>query len=150
MKSLSNKTHTKFIKGVIILLSVVQILLVVGAIVLKYFSDKSMGVARYLVYKNQVLKNSVFSSELMKIYLGLLIISMMISVVILIKKYKWNKSKIYILESIFLIVINIISILFMYNKLEILTYYFTLIISFIVLILQYIKTVAYNLIVIKS
>ncbi|WP_202709538.1 hypothetical protein [Sporosalibacterium faouarense] len=150
MKSLSNKTHTKFIKGVIILLSVVQILLVVGAIVLKHFSDKSMGVSRYLVYKNQVLKNSVFSSELTKIYLGLLIISMMISVVILIKKYKWNKSKIYILESIFLIVINIISILFMYNKLEILTYYFTLIISFIVLILQYIKTVAYNLIVIKS
>ncbi|MGF7057981.1 hypothetical protein [Brassicibacter mesophilus] len=68
-----------------------QIVLIIGAFILQYFSNKKMGVARYLVYKNGQFEAGLFSSNMILVYKLLTIFAAAAITLLLIKSFRGKR-----------------------------------------------------------
>lgn len=80
-------------KVVYFFLTIVELLLLIGAYLIHYFTKKKMGMARYVIYKNKVWERE-YPMELWKTCVILLIAILTISVVLFYLKRRGFKTKI--------------------------------------------------------
>lgn len=126
----------------VILLSI-ELCLILAVIVLENLSARKMGVMRSLVYRNKVLKEGFFSTEMLNIYLLVLIFCMgTILAVSLIKLFK-NKSSLRLKKLSLLITLIIAGIIFLSSSRirEFSAYYFFLIAIFINILLEFLRLI---------
>lgn len=124
-----------------IILTIVQVLILIPPIVLQYFSDRKMGVKRYLVFKKAMFSKETFTPNVMFTVKLVLIFGTTICIFLL-AYYALKKVNNFIIKSsIKLIILNIAVIVCMFSKQfeELLSYHFFLIAAFVIIILQYIK-----------
>ncbi|AWI06421.1 hypothetical protein [Clostridium drakei] len=125
------------------ILTIMQIIVLIPAIVLEYLSDKKMGVVRYLVFKRQVYEQGIFNLRLMNIYKNLLIITFFIVIIMIIYKSIKTRSNKFIMSGLITIIINIFCVIFIISKRSVAleAYHFFIIAIFIIIILQYFKLI---------
>lgn len=126
----------------VILLSI-ELCLILAVIVLENLSARKMGVMRSLVYRNKVLKEGFFSTEMLNIYLLVLIFCTgTILAVSLIKLFK-NKSSRRLKKLSLLITLIIAGIIFLFSSRirEFSAYYFFLIAIFINILLEFLRLI---------
>lgn len=124
-----------------IIINILQLLLLLGAFALNYFTKKKMGMARHMVYLNQKIENN-YPVEIIKYSLLSIIILMTIFILILYMKNKNDKT-----NDIYMISITLIaSILFIVftisqSKQSIKSYYFIVLLIGVFYILQILKSI---------
>lgn len=126
-----------------VILTIMQIIVLIPAIVLEYLSDKKMGVVRYLVFKRQIYEHGIFNSRLMNIYKSLLIVTFFIVIIMIIYKSIKTRSNKFIMSGLITIIINIFCVIFIISKKSVAleAYHFFIIAIFIIIILQYFKLI---------
>ncbi|EPY6472482.1 hypothetical protein ACWO4B_003179 [Clostridium sporogenes] len=122
-----------------LILSIIQIIFVLPALILENLSEKKMGVIRYLVFKKEEFSTGIFNANNLIIYKWILLFIAIIITIIFIVNMKKNFK--YKINFFIIILINIILFLFVsYEeifKLE--AYHFFIIEIFIIMIIEYIK-----------
>lgn len=106
-------------------MTLLEVLLLVGAYIVQYFTRKKMGMARYVVYKNRSFEEAYPLQILKNISVVVLAVLTMLLLAAVIKK--WNRmTKHQIVMSVVMTVLTIVSIVFtMKNSTEVLrAYYF--------------------------
>lgn len=71
-----------------ILFLILQFLVLIGAVILEELSDKKMGVARYLAFKKVMYAETLFTPELLKVYMVILVGGCIICLVLFIVKVR--------------------------------------------------------------
>lgn len=120
---------------VYLLLFILQFSGIILAFVLEDLSSKKMGVARYLLYKEQVFETIYFTSSLLKVYTFIFLVGAIVCLLLLMIKGKGRKLSISLLLTA---IANLIGIIFIQFKLQLDAYHFFLIGIFIVIAFQYI------------
>ncbi|EPY2274129.1 hypothetical protein ACXAUS_003023 [Clostridium sporogenes] len=122
-----------------LILSIIQIIFVLPALILENLSKKKMGVIRYLVFKKEEFSTGIFNANNLIIYKWILLFIAIIITIIFIVNMKKNFK--YKINFFIIILLNIILFLFVsYEeifKLE--AYHFFIIEIFIIMIIEYIK-----------
>lgn len=122
-----------------LILSIIQIIFILPALILENLSKKKMGVIRYLVFKKEEFSAGFFNANNLIIYKWILLFISIIIIIIFIVNMK-KKLK-YKMNLFIIILLNIILFLFVsYEeifKLE--AYHFFIIEIFIIMIIEYIK-----------
>lgn len=77
---LENLNKKQFIS---VCLTLIQIFIFSVATMLEYLSDKKMGVARYLIYKNQLFERQFFNAEQLYLYKLIVATGLVISLLVL-------------------------------------------------------------------
>ena|SRR5699024_4618086 len=126
-----------------IIFTIVEFLVLCGAIVLEYLYTKRMGVARYLVYKEKVFSEGIFSLSLMKRYKYIIIALLIISIIFLMYNIFKKKNRRNIRVTIPSIIVDLIGLIFiiMKDSLNLKAYYFFIIAIFIIIIIESIKLI---------
>lgn len=117
---------------------IVQALLLLSVVILGYFSNKRMGVSRFLSYENMKFEKGIFQNSNLKVYSILLIILLIIMLVFLISSLMKRVFKISKINFIVLIVFILIAIMLILFKdiINLKTYYFWLIAIFLSLAIE--------------
>jgi hypothetical protein len=115
---------------------IVQFSGIILAMVLEDFSTKKMGVARYLVFKNQEFETTFFTPALMNIYSLILTLGAAICTVLMILHRKRRKG---LISFFFSIIASLAGVLFIHFGPQLQAYYFFLIGIFIMVLIQYIR-----------
>ncbi|HDK7169183.1 TPA: hypothetical protein PTV44_003111 [Clostridium botulinum] len=122
-----------------LILSIIQIIFILPALILENLSKKKMGVIRYLLFKKEEFSAGTFNANNLIIYKWILLLISIIIIIIFIVNMK-KKLK-YKMNFFIIILLNIILFLFVsYEeifKLE--AYHFFIIEIFIIMIIEYIK-----------
>ena len=111
-----------------LILSIIQIIFILPALILENLSKKKMGVIRYLVFKKEEFSAGIFNANNLIIIIIIFIVNMKKNF-----KYKINFFIIIVLDIILFLFINYEGIF----KLE--AYHFFIIEIFIIMIIEYIK-----------
>lgn len=125
-------------KVIFMILSVVQISIITLVIALEYLSHKRMGVARDMIYRNQVFEAKMFTPFLMNIYISFFVALAIVGILLLIYSVvKIRKQKI-IKHAIFTVSLNLIGVIFilLQNSTKLNAYYFFIIAFLIIIIIQ--------------
>lgn len=120
---------------------ILEVLLLIGAYIFNYFTIKKMGMARFVVYKNQSFENNLPIDLLIYVGVGIVCILTILLFKDFFKKKRYKDSA-YLVNIFLMIVFSILFIVFIFTKsiVEMRTYYFIGFFFFIVAILQIIRT----------
>lgn len=121
-----------------VVLSIVQILAIVAAVVLEGYSSKRMGVARYLIYKKQMFEDTLFTSTLINVYLLIFLLGGMICLIFFIVNMKL-KNKRTTIHLFWAMIANFAGLIFILVQFNLSAYYFFIIAIMMVIAIQYIK-----------
>lgn len=123
------------------IITLLQLLILIPPLLLQYFSDRKMGLMRYLVFKKAVFSKEIFTSSFTYTYKSLLFLGIIFCIIFLIYSYTKKMNSSLIKPIIYLFVSNLICLLYVfYSKFQtLLSYHFFLIAFFIIIILQYLK-----------
>ncbi|NFC16065.1 hypothetical protein EXM86_03205 [Clostridium botulinum] len=122
-----------------LILSIIQIIFILPALILENLSKKKMGVIRYLIFKKEEFSSGIFNTNNLIIYKWvLLFISIIIIIIFIVNMKKKLKCKI---NFFIIILLNIILFLFVsYESIfNLQAYHFFIIKIFIIMIIEYIK-----------
>ncbi|NFA14896.1 hypothetical protein EXM43_18780 [Clostridium botulinum] len=122
-----------------LILSIIQIIFILPALILENLSKKKMGVIRYLIFKKEEFSSGIFNTNNLIIYKWvLLFISIIIIIIFIVNMKKKLKCKI---NFFIIILLNIILSLFVsYESIfNLQAYHFFIIEIFIIMIIEYIK-----------
>ncbi|WP_251859932.1 hypothetical protein [Clostridium sp. Marseille-Q2269] len=121
------------------ILSIIQIVFILPALILENLSQKKMGVIRYLMFKKEQFSKGIFNENNLILYTYVLLLFTIIAIIILILNMK-KKIK-YKINIFIILLLNIALYLFINYEgapqLE--AYYFFLIEIFIIMIIEYVK-----------
>ncbi|NFR41509.1 hypothetical protein FDF54_16510 [Clostridium botulinum] len=122
-----------------IILSIIQIIFILPALILENLAKKKMGVIRYLIFKKEEFSSGIFNANNLIIYKWILLfISIIIIIIFIVNMKKKFKCKIN-----FFIIILLNIILFLLVRYESIfnlqAYHFFIIEIFIIIIIEYIK-----------
>lgn len=120
------------------ILSVLQFGTILAAVGLEVFSQKSMGVSRYLTYKKTAFESTLFTSSLIHLYLLILIIGGAICIILLVMNFKMNKKKLMV-SVIISVIANLSGVILLLCPVNLSAYYFFLIAIMLFVAIQYIK-----------
>lgn len=117
----------------------IQVLIIIPPIVFQYYSDRRMGMMRYLVYKKSTYSEGIFSPSLMNIYKVIFIASILYFIFLLIRNYRRSDQNFHMTAVIFGLIISFAGTIFLFSASmqDLLAYHFFLIAIFIQIILQY-------------
>ncbi|MHB9943852.1 hypothetical protein CF095_00320 [Clostridium botulinum] len=122
-----------------IILSIIQIIFILPALILENLAKKKMGVIRYLIFKKEEFSSGIFNANnlIISIYI-LLFISIIIIIIFIVNMKKKLKCKI---NFFIIILLNIILFLLVnYESIfNLQAYHFFIIEIFIIIIIEYIK-----------
>ncbi|NFT48289.1 hypothetical protein FDF29_18990 [Clostridium botulinum] len=122
-----------------IILSIIQIIFILPALILENLAKKKMGVIRYLIFKKEEFSSGIFNANnlIISIYI-LLFISIIIIIIFIVNMKKKLKCKI---NFFIIILLNIILFLLVsYESIfNLQAYHFFIIEIFIIIIIAYIK-----------
>lgn len=90
-----------------IMLPIVSLILFLSSIILEILSNKSMGIYRYLTFKNKVFEEKFFTENLTFIYRIILIVVIFLSIILLIKSLLKSKNKYIVMNLILLILVEL-------------------------------------------
>ncbi|NFC11642.1 hypothetical protein EXM91_20645 [Clostridium botulinum] len=122
-----------------LILSIIQIIFILPALILENLSKKKMGVIRYLIFKKEEFSSGIFNTNNLIIYKWvLLFISIIIIIIFIVNMKKKLKCKI---NFFIIILLNIILFLLVsYESIfNLQAYHFFIIEIFIIMIIEYIK-----------
>ncbi|NFM59034.1 hypothetical protein FDB98_19305, partial [Clostridium botulinum] len=122
-----------------LILSIIQIIFILPALILENLSKKKMGVIRYLIFKKEEFSSGIFNTNNLIIYKWvLLFISIIIIIIFIVNMKKKLKCKI---NFFIIILLNIILFLFVsYESIfNLQAYHFFIIEIFIIMIIKYIR-----------
>ncbi|NEZ88515.1 hypothetical protein EXM70_20445 [Clostridium botulinum] len=122
-----------------LILSIIEIIFILPALILENLSKKKMGVIRYLIFKKEEFSSGIFNTNNLIIYKWvLLFISIIIIIIFIVNMKKKLKCKI---NFFIIILLNIILFLFVnYESIfNLQAYHFFIIEIFIIMIIEYIK-----------
>ncbi|NFC22978.1 hypothetical protein EXN04_19695 [Clostridium botulinum] len=122
-----------------LILSIIQIIFILPALILENLSKKKMGVIRYLIFKKEEFSSGIFNTNNLIIYKWvLLFISIIIIIIFIVNMKKKLKCKI---NFFIIILLNIILFLFVSYEgiFNLQAYHFFIIEIFIIMIIEYIK-----------
>ncbi|MBU5298992.1 hypothetical protein KQI45_02725 [Clostridium sporogenes] len=122
-----------------LILSIIQIIFILPALILENLSKKKMGVIRYLVFKKEEFSEGIFNANNLVIYKWILLFISIIIIIIFIVNMK-KKLK-YKMNFFIIILLNISLFLFVSYKeiFKLEAYHFFIIEIFIIMIIEYIK-----------
>ncbi|MEW8956741.1 hypothetical protein [Clostridium sp.] len=126
----------------ITILYILQIAILIPSIVLEILSKEKMGVMRYLVYKNDVLQQGAFNSNLIRIYSGILIVISLALIIYGLRNIGKIRgySLIVIIGAIAFSIMTVVSFNLTYMQ-GMLAYHFFLISFLVITVIQYIKII---------
>ncbi|NFQ74544.1 hypothetical protein FDG42_07355, partial [Clostridium botulinum] len=122
-----------------IILSIIQIIFILPALILENLAKKKMGVIRYLIFKKEEFSSGIFNANNLTIYKWILLfISIIIIIIFIVNMKKKLKCKI---NFFIIILLNIILFLLVSyeNIFNLHAYHFFIIEIFIIIIIEYIK-----------
>ncbi|NFL98390.1 hypothetical protein [Clostridium combesii] len=122
-----------------IILSIIQIIFILPALILENLAKKKMGVIRYLIFKKEEFSSGIFNANNLTIYKWILLfISIIIIIIFIVNMKKKLKCKI---NFFIIILLNIILFLLVsYESIfNLQAYHFFIIEIFIIIIIEYIK-----------
>ncbi|KEI78144.1 hypothetical protein G4W71_00135 [Clostridium botulinum] len=122
-----------------IILSIIQIIFILPALILENLAKKKMGVIRYLIFKKEEFSSGIFNTNNLIIYKWILLfISIIIIIIFIVNMKKKLKCKI---NFFIIILLNIILFLLVsYESIfNLQAYHFFIIEIFIIIIIEYIK-----------
>ncbi|KRU30978.1 hypothetical protein HZR17_05170 [Clostridium botulinum] len=122
-----------------IILSIIQIIFILPALILENLAKKKMGVIRYLIFKKEEFSSGIFNANNLTIYKWILLfISIIIIIIFIVNMKKKLKCKI---NFFIIILLNIILFLLVSyeNIFNLQAYHFFIIEIFIIIIIEYIK-----------
>ncbi|HDK7137463.1 TPA: hypothetical protein PTV42_000805 [Clostridium botulinum] len=122
-----------------LILSIIQIIFILPALILENLSKKKMGVIRYLIFKKEEFSSGIFNTNNLIIYKWILLfISIIIIIILIVNMKKKLKCKI---NFFIIILLNIILFLLVsYESIfNLQAYHFFIIEIFIIMIIEYIK-----------
>ncbi|NFH30656.1 hypothetical protein FC832_18560 [Clostridium botulinum] len=122
-----------------IILSIIQIIFILPALILENLAKKKMGVIRYLIFKKEEFSSGIFNANNLTIYKWILLfISIIIIIIFIVNIKKKLKCKI---NFFIIILLNIILFLLVgYESIfNLQAYHFFIIEIFIIIIIEYIK-----------
>ncbi|EJO5347596.1 hypothetical protein NRP93_001683 [Clostridium botulinum] len=122
-----------------LILSIIQIIFILPALILENLSKKKMGVIRYLIFKNQEFSKGIFNENNLIIYKWTVLFIAIIAILIFIIDMK-NKLK-YKMNFFIIILLNIILYIFINYEgiFNLEAYHFFIIGIFIIIFIEYIK-----------
>ncbi|NFF42526.1 hypothetical protein FCV22_03320 [Clostridium botulinum] len=122
-----------------IILSIIQIIFILPALILENLAKKKTGVIRYLIFKKEEFSSGIFNANNLTIYKCILLfISIIIIIIFIVNMKKKLKCKI---NFFIIILLNIILFLLVgYESIfNLQAYHFFIIEIFIIIIIEYIK-----------
>lgn len=120
------------------ILTILQFGIILAAVGLEVFSEKSMGVSRYLTYKKTAFELTLFTSSLIHLYLLIFIIGGILCLILWVLNIKMNKKKLMV-PVIIAVIANIGGVVFLLIPVNLSAYYFFLIAIMLFVAIQYIK-----------
>jgi len=129
-----------------IIVTLLDLFLVSGALILQYYADKKMGVMRYVVFMRYEFEKGWFSPDLMKLYTITLEAGFIICLVILIFSIIKKKRRVILQASALAIMANLIGYILLtsHRFSDLKAYYFILIAVLSITVLQ-LLLLAYHL-----
>lgn len=137
---MKNSAIKKIIKTT---LTIVQILMIIAPITLQYFSDKKMGVKRYVIFKQAVFSKEIFTTNVMFL-LKFTLIALTSVAIAFIVYYSLKKITNFLVKPLLkLILLDIVTIFYLFSNQfkESIIYHFFLIAAFVIIVLQHIKVI---------
>lgn len=121
------------------ILSIIQIVFILPALILENLSQKKMGIIRYLMFKKEQFSKGIFNENNLILYTYVLLLFTIIAIIILILNMK-KKIK-YKINIFIILLLNIALYLFINYEgaLQLEAYHFFLIEIFIIMIIEYVK-----------
>jgi hypothetical protein len=119
-------------------LTILQLICIIGAVGLEIYATKKMGVSRYLIYKKTVFETTLFTPFLTNLYTFLFIFGAFISIVLLVVKAGKREKVISLFEAA---IANLAGVGLLTIKMELAAYHFFLIAIMIVTTIQYVKII---------
>ncbi len=123
------------IKRIMFFLSIfIQFSGIILAMIFEDLSDKKMGVARYLVFKNQEFSSTLFTPPLMNLYTVIFAVGAVTCMVLLFLRREKRRGNVHLLLAA---IANLAGILFIQFQPDLQAYHFFLIGIFIIIVFQY-------------
>ena len=123
--------------------SVLQVLLLISAYAIQYFSMKKMGMMRYVVFKNHSWENQYPIGAIQYIVIALLVVLAVISILLYVRrKYTLYKSTLRMILAQVIITLIFVFFTVTYSTESYRSYYFISIILAIITVIQAIKILA--------